>query len=61
MTDIPENNPSANDVIDPDHSIPLDVHTWSEHPEINKLARILSFCISICFNCLVFIRTRILT
>jgi len=43
MTDIPENNPSANDVIDPDHSIPLDVHTWSEHPEINRLVDELWF------------------
>ena len=37
MNDIPEKNPISNDQIDPDHSKPLDVHTWSEHPEINKL------------------------
>ena len=37
MTDTPENNPISKDVIDPDHSKPLDVHTWSDHPEINKL------------------------
>ena len=37
MTDTPENNPISNDKIDPDHSKPLDVHRWSEHPEINKL------------------------
>ena len=37
MTDEPENKPISNDQIDPDHSKPLDVHTWSDHPEINKL------------------------
>ena len=37
MTDTPKNNPISNDQIDPDHSKPLDVHTWSDHPEINKL------------------------
>ena len=37
MTDTPENNPISNDQIDPNHSKPLDVHTWSDHPEINKL------------------------
>ena len=37
MTDTPENIPISNDKIDPDHSKPLDVHTWSDHPEINKL------------------------
>ena len=37
MTDKPENNPISNDQIDPDHSKPLDVHRWSDHPEINKL------------------------
>ena len=61
MTDMPESNHISNDQIDPDHSKPLDVLTWSDHPEINKLVRILSFCISICCNCLVFTRTRILT
>ena len=43
MTDKPENNPSSNDQIDPDHSKPLDVHRWSEHPEINKLVDELWF------------------
>jgi len=37
MTDTPENNPISNDQIDPNHSKPLDVHKWSDHPEINKL------------------------
>jgi hypothetical protein len=37
MTDTPENNPISNDQIDPDHSKPLDVHRWSDHPDINKL------------------------
>jgi len=37
MTDKPENNPISNDQFDPDHSKPLDVHTWSDHPEVNKL------------------------
>ena len=37
MTDTPKNNPISNAQIDPDHSKPLDVHTWSDHPEINKL------------------------
>ena len=37
MTDTPENNPISNDQIDPNHSKPLDVHRWSDHPEINKL------------------------
>jgi len=43
MTDKPENNPISNDQIDPDHSKPLDVHTWSDHPEINKLVDELWF------------------
>ena len=43
MTDTPKNNPSANDAIDPDHSKPLDVHTWSDHPEINRLVDELWF------------------
>ena len=37
MTDTPENMPISNDQIDPNHSKPLDVHKWSDHPEINKL------------------------
>jgi hypothetical protein len=37
MSDIDENNLKSNDQIDPWHSKPLDVHRWSEHPEINKL------------------------
>ena len=37
MTYKPENNPISNDQIDPDHSKPLDVHKWSDHPVINKL------------------------
>ena len=43
MTDTPKNNPSANDAIDPDHSKPLDVHTWSDHSEINTLVDELWF------------------
>jgi len=43
MTDTPENNPISNDQIDPDHSKPLDVHRWSEHPEINILVDNLWF------------------
>jgi hypothetical protein len=43
MTDKPENNPISNDQIDPDHSKPLDVHRWSDHPEINKLVNDLWF------------------
>ena len=43
MTNKPENNPISNDQIDPDHSKPLDVHRWSEHPEINKLVDELWF------------------
>jgi len=43
MTDKPENNPISNDQIDPDHSKPLDVHTWSDHPEVNKLVDELWF------------------
>src|SRR6056300_1939146 len=43
MTDTPENKPISNDQIDPDHSKPLDVHTWSDHPEINKLVDELWF------------------
>jgi len=37
MTDPLENTPISNDQIDPWHSKPLDVHKWSDHPEINKL------------------------
>ena len=37
MTYTPENMPISNDQIDPYHSKPLDVHKWSDHPEINKL------------------------
>ena len=37
MTYTPENNPISNDQIDPNRSKPLDVHRWSDHPEINKL------------------------
>ena len=43
MTDTPENNPISNDKIDPNHSKPLDVHTWSEHTEIKKLVDDLWF------------------
>ena len=43
MTDTPENNPISNDQIDPNHSKPLDVHTWSDHPELNKLVDELWF------------------
>lgn len=37
MSDSDENISNNNDQIDPWHSKPLDVHRWSEHPEINKL------------------------
>ena len=37
MSDIDENNLKSNDQIDPWHSKPLDVHRWSDHPEVNKL------------------------
>ena len=37
MSDSDENIPKSNDQIDPWHSKPLDVHKWSDHPEINKL------------------------
>ena len=37
MIDTPKNNSISNDQIDPDHSKPLDVHTWSDHPEVNRL------------------------
>ena len=37
MTDKPENKPISNDQIDRDHAKPVDVHTWSDYPEINKL------------------------
>ena len=37
MTDNSENNPISHDQIDPDHSKPLDVHTWSDHPEVSRL------------------------
>ena len=37
MSDNDENITNNNDQIDPWHSKPLDVHRWSEHPEINKL------------------------
>ena len=43
MTDKPENKPISNDQIDPEHSKPLDVHRWSDHPEINKLVDELWF------------------
>ena len=43
MTDNPESNHISNDQIDPDHSKPLDVHTWSDHPEINRLVDELWF------------------
>ena len=43
MTDTPENNPISNDQIDPNHSKPLDVHTWSDHPKINELVDELWF------------------
>lgn len=32
-----ENIPTNNEQIDPKHSKPLDVHRWSDHPEINTL------------------------
>ena len=37
MTDTPKNNPISNAQIDPDHYKPLDVHTWSDHPEVSCL------------------------
>lgn len=37
MSDSDENITNNNDQIDPWHSKPLDVHRWSDHPEINKL------------------------
>ena len=37
MSDSRENNPISNDQIDPWHTNPLDVHRWSDHPEVNKL------------------------
>ena len=37
MTEPPDNKPSVNDTIDPDHSKPLDVHTLPDHQKINKL------------------------
>lgn len=38
MSDSSEKSlPNKNDQIDPWHSKPLDVHRWSDHPEINKL------------------------
>ena len=37
MNDKPENITYSNDQIDPWHSKPLDVHKWSDHPEINRL------------------------
>ena len=37
MTYTLENNTISNAQIDPNHSKPLDVHKWSDHPEINKL------------------------
>ena len=43
MSDTPENNPISNDQIDPNHSKPLDVHTWSDHPKINELVDELWF------------------
>jgi hypothetical protein len=43
MTDKPENNPISNDQIDPNHSKPLDVHRWSDHPEVNELVGELWF------------------
>ena len=43
MIDKPENNPISNDQIDPWHSNPLDVHRWSDHPEVNKLVDELWF------------------
>ena len=43
MTDNPESNHISNGQIDPDHSKPLDVHTWSDHPEINRLVDELWF------------------
>ena len=43
MTNKPENKPISNDQINSDHSKPLDVHRWSEHPEINRLVDELWF------------------
>ena len=43
MSDSRENNPISNDQIDPWHSNPLDVHRWSDHPEVNKLVDELWF------------------
>ena len=37
MSDNDENITYSNDQIDPWHSKPLDVHRWSDHPEINTL------------------------
>ena len=37
MSDNDENITNNNDQIDPWHSKPLDVHRWSDHPEVNKL------------------------
>ena len=37
MSDSDENITNNNGQIDPWHSKPLDVHKWSDHPEINKL------------------------
>ena len=37
MSDSDENITNNNDQINPWHSKPLDVHRWSDHPEINKL------------------------
>ena len=37
MSDSDENISNNNDQINPWHSKPLDVHRWSDHPEINKL------------------------
>ena len=37
MSDNDENITNNNDQIDPWHSKPLDVHRWSDHPEINRL------------------------
>ena len=37
MSDSDENISNNNDQINPWHSKPLDVHRWSDHPEVNKL------------------------
>jgi len=37
MSDSDENIKISNDQIDPWHSKPLDVHKWSDYPEINML------------------------